>query len=191
MIGLTESAARRSIYSSGLVLFLIVHMPNAKALEVGKGIKGTLTDRLPESFVTGKLQAWARTANVSPKPCPVYWIHENNMDAESEHLPPSPDEKVILYFHGGAYILFSGHPLASNFTTNVGKSIMGAVPSVKRVLSLEYRLSAFPYLEVASEDRNPFPAALMDALQAYWYLVHDLGFKESQIVVVGDSSTLR
>lgn len=100
--------------------------------------------------------------------------------------PPSPDEKVLLFLHGGAYVLLSGHP--SDVVTNVAKGILEAVPSVTRALSLEYRLSTLPNKEIAPGESNPFPAALMDALQGYWYLVRVVGFKESQVVVVGDSA---
>lgn len=57
-------------------------------------------------------------------------------------------------------------------------------PRVTRVFSSAYRLVAtapFP-------PKNAFPAALFDALAAYRYLVHTLGFRPQNIVVAGDSA---
>lgn len=53
-----------------------------------------------------------------------------------------------------------------------------------RAFCLNYRLSsAAPF-----KTENPFPAALVDALAGYRYLVETLGFKATNIVVSGDSA---
>jgi len=51
-------------------------------------------------------------------------------------------------------------------------------------LSVDYRLSAGPPFE----PRNPFPAAVIDAIAAYKYLVCEVGFLPQNITVGGDSA---
>lgn len=53
-----------------------------------------------------------------------------------------------------------------------------------RLLNLEYRLSQGHPLP----QENPFPAALIDAVSGYNYLVNNLGFTASNILVVGESA---
>jgi acetyl esterase/lipase len=56
--------------------------------------------------------------------------------------------------------------------------------AVSRTLSIEYRLSRSAPWPASS----PFPAALLDALSGYQYLVNILGFKPQNIVLAGDSA---
>ena len=51
-------------------------------------------------------------------------------------------------------------------------------------MSVDYRLSAGPPFE----SRNPFPAAVIDAIAAYKYLVCEVGFLPQNITVGGDSA---
>ena len=57
-------------------------------------------------------------------------------------------------------------------------------PQFTRALNIEYRLSQGPPWPV----ENPFPAALIDVIAAYNYLVNVLFFKPSNILVMGDSA---
>ncbi len=52
-----------------------------------------------------------------------------------------------------------------------------------RIFGLEYRLSSAAPLKA----ENPFPASLIDAIAGYRYLVEDIGFHPSRIVLSGDS----
>lgn len=55
---------------------------------------------------------------------------------------------------------------------------------IKRAFGVDYRLSsAAPFLQ-----SNPFPAALIDALSGYFYLVKGLGFEPKNIIVEGISA---
>jgi epsilon-lactone hydrolase len=85
--------------------------------------------------------------------------------------PPLPDEdRVILYFHGGGYVLGG----VENHRGIVAKFVKG---SGVRALLFGYRL--------APEHR--FPAALEDSVAAYsWLLSH--GFSPANIVFAGDSA---
>jgi acetyl esterase/lipase len=79
-------------------------------------------------------------------------------------------DRVILYFHGGGYVIGSpqGH------RTHVAKVVNGSgIPA----LVFDYRLAP----------EHPFPAALEDALSAYRWLL-DQQIKPEHIVFMGDSA---
>lgn len=92
---------------------------------------------------------------------------------------PSPyqngdEQKVLLHFHGGAYVMWEGRPSDVEFSaTTLVKNL-----DVKGLFS-SYRL--------ASNDGGHFPAALQDALTAYQYLL-DQGISAQRIVISGDSA---
>jgi monoterpene epsilon-lactone hydrolase len=85
-------------------------------------------------------------------------------------LPPrAKKDRVILYFHGGGYVIGSSRshrPIVAKFVKGSG---MGA-------LVLDYRLAP----------EHPFPAALDDSLKAYRWLLAE-GVLPSNIVLAGDS----
>jgi acetyl esterase/lipase len=87
------------------------------------------------------------------------------------HTPQAADKgKVILYLHGGAYIM-------GNFATH--RQIVSYIARACSVRTLlpEYRLAP----------EHPFPAAVEDALSAYRELRDD-GYAPGDIVVAGDSA---
>lgn len=62
--------------------------------------------------------------------------------------------------------------------------LMQYIPGEPRLFASEYRISsAAPF-----PSANPFPAALFDAIAGYRYLVKDLGFLPSNIIISGDSA---
>jgi len=92
------------------------------------------------------------------------------------------NEKVAYLLHGGAYTRLSAHP--SDPTAGIARGLLERVDSVHRTFTIEYRLSSTkPYKE-----ENPFPAALLDALTGYNYLVNTLHIPPSDIIVEGDSA---
>ena len=90
--------------------------------------------------------------------------------AEWLKMPGNPDDKAILYFHGGMYTIGSpqGH------RQHVSKFVQGTGINA---LVFDYRLAP----------EHPFPAALDDSLAAYDYLL-EKGFQASNIVMGGDSA---
>jgi len=79
-------------------------------------------------------------------------------------------DKVLLYLHGGAYVLGSRRThrqLVSHMAREAG--ITAVMP--------EYRLAP----------ENPFPAGIDDAVAVYRALL-DLGFKPEDIIISGDSA---
>jgi acetyl esterase/lipase len=108
-------------------------------------------------------------------------MHKKGVDVKID-AAPAPGEKVIYALHGGAYIRLSAHP--SDPTAAIARGLVNTVDSVRRVFSVEYRLSSGKPFQVA----NPFPTALLDALAGYLYLVNEVGFSPSDIIVEGDSA---
>ncbi|MEM7115509.1 MAG: alpha/beta hydrolase [Chloroflexota bacterium] len=80
------------------------------------------------------------------------------------------DERVILYLHGGLYVLGS-----SNTHRDFAYRLSQAAQA--RVLVIDYRLAP----------EHPFPAALEDTLTAYRWLLEN-GIEPQNIAFVGDSS---
>jgi len=83
---------------------------------------------------------------------------------------PDHQARVILFFHGGAFVLGS---------VNSHRELLSRLASVTRcqVLGINYRLAP----------EYPFPTALQDALFAYHWLLQE-GWKPSQIVFGGNSA---
>lgn len=113
--------------------------------------------------------SWANilgTSNgVAVEPCEVRGLN-------AEWLMPknAADGKLLLYLHGGAYIMGSCNThreLASHIASTTGV----------RILLPEYRLAP----------EHPFPAAIDDAVGIYRALIAD-GYAAKDIVIAGDSA---
>ena len=85
---------------------------------------------------------------------------------------PSHTIRVVLYFHGGAFVVGEGRSWSAFPGKNLAENLKA------NVLSLSYRLS--------SNLGCQFPAALQDAVTAYQYLL-DRGNQARDIIVAGDS----
>ena len=86
-------------------------------------------------------------------------------------IPSDPiKDHVILYLHGGGWIL--GSPLSSR---RLNSAIAEATKI--RILSIDYRLAP----------EHPFPTPLEDCVDAYKCLLSD-GFKSDHIIIAGDSA---
>lgn len=120
---------------------------------------------------TGKLQKRI----VEPEwKCPDgYCLSRINMrHFQMEWFAPSEvGEQVVLQLHGGGYVNRLRN-IYRDFAVKYS-GMAGGMP----VLSVDYR--------VAPE--HPYPAALLDAVEAYQWLL-DLGFPGDQIIVAGDSA---
>ena len=85
--------------------------------------------------------------------------------------PPDATGAVLLYLHGGGYVVGSARS-GAGLATALARRV-GAV-----AYSLDYRLAP----------EHPFPAALEDGLAAYRALLDDAGGEAGQVVVAGDSA---
>jgi acetyl esterase/lipase len=97
-------------------------------------------------------------------------VGAGGVPAEWVVAPRSDDASVMLYLHGGGYVL------GSMRTHRVMLSHLSRASGFK-VLGLDYRLAP----------ENPFPAPVEDALAAYRWLLWS-GYDPRKIVLAGDSA---
>ena len=143
-------------------------------------MNGIWVDPVP-SLVIGDLKTYAETASVESIRIPGYWTHKLPSSIEVA-APPQADEKLVYFLHGGGYMKCSAHP--EDITAAIPRGFLKFIESVHRVFAIEYRLSSGEL----STAVNPFPAALLDALAGYNYLVNVIGFAPLDIIICGDSA---
>ena len=97
-------------------------------------------------------------------------VGAGGVPAEWIYAPNAAEDRVLMYLHGGGYMI------GSMRTHRVPLSRLSRA-SGARVLGLDYRLAP----------ENPFPAALQDSLAAYRWLLAQ-GIKPRNIVIGGDSA---
>ncbi|MFF2448071.1 alpha/beta hydrolase [Neobacillus sp. NPDC058068] len=105
-----------------------------------------------------------------PENCLVEPLQIEGIYAEWLSYRDSPDDKVILYLHGGGYGYCS---VQTHRTLAAG---IGKAAGVKVIIPA-YRLAP----------EHPFPAAIEDAVRVYRWLLEQ-GFHSSQIIFAGDSA---
>lgn len=94
----------------------------------------------------------------------------DNVYAEWIRPKQAPEDRVILYFHGGGYTIGS----CSSHRQFVAKFAKGSCMSA---IVFDYGLAP----------ENPYPAALNDSLKVYNWLL-DQGISPSRIAFIGDSA---
>jgi acetyl esterase/lipase len=114
--------------------------------------------------------AFEEMAPTAPADITSQKVNAGGVDAEWVSAPGAASDRVVLYLHGGGYLLGS---------VNTHRDLMGRVSRAARarVLGLNYRLAP----------ENPFPAAVDDALAGYRWLLAQ-GIKPSRVAVAGDSA---
>jgi acetyl esterase/lipase len=105
-----------------------------------------------------------------PRSVSVHSIQAGGVPAEWLEPQTAANDRVVLYLHGGGYVLCSP-------ATHRGLTGQLARDCPARVLSVDYRLAP----------EYPFPAALEDALAAYRWLL-DQGIAPRSIAIGGDSA---
>ena len=97
-------------------------------------------------------------------------VDANGVPAEWSSTPGAAKDRVIMYVHGGGYVIGS---IASHrhLVTELGRA------AGTRTLALDYRLAP----------EHPFPAAVDDALTGYRFLLSQ-GIKPGNIAIAGDSA---
>lgn len=149
---------------------------------MGPDIKLAWAEPVPEALINERMRGWMNAANVKTVRIPGYWTDQGGLERTPAGAPAAPSERVLLSLHGGGYISMSASP--KDVIAPIARGILRHSPTITRCFAPEYRLSrTAPY-----EPANPFPAALLDALAGYLYLVHVVGFAPEQIVLVGDSA---
>ena len=105
-----------------------------------------------------------------PSDVTVQPISANGIKAEWTSTPDADPSNVILYVHGGGYVICSldSH---RHLAAEVGRA------SGARTLALDYRLAP----------EHPFPAAVEDTVAGYRFLL-DSGIQPKRIALAGDSA---
>ena len=101
----------------------------------------------------------------------VQSVSANGVKAEWTSTPDADASSVILYLHGGGYVICS---LQSHrhLIAEIGRA------AGVRTLGLDYRLAP----------EHPFPAPVEDTLAAYRFLLDSSGIKSNRIALAGDSA---
>jgi acetyl esterase/lipase len=156
-------------------------------------------EELEKEDIVGVVAEHAARAGITSIAIPAYWIFKEGVKWSPAYEKAQKDEKVMLYLHGGAFIVRLSSPLHPIFvstffqvgsahpshpTASLVKGTLKYSTSLSRVLSVDYRLSFGP----PPESLNPFPAAIVDAIAAYKYLVCEVGFLPQNVTVGGDSA---
>lgn len=97
-------------------------------------------------------------------------VTAGSVPAEWIAAPGARDDRVVLYLHGGGYVIGSINT-HREMTSRLSRA------AAARCLLIDYRLAP----------ENPFPAAVDDATAAYRWLVAQ-GIEPRRIVVAGDSA---
>ena len=97
-------------------------------------------------------------------------VSAGGVDAEWVCAPNAAADRVVLYLHGGGYVIGS---------VNTHRDLMARISRAAgaKVLGLNYRLAP----------EHPFPAAVDDAVAGYKWLLEQ-SVKPSRIAVAGDSA---
>ncbi|WP_038026701.1 alpha/beta hydrolase [Synechococcus sp. PCC 7336] len=107
-------------------------------------------------------------------PHPTARVNPVNADGVAAELISSPrgnSERVILYLHGGGFVVGSlqtHRRIACDLAEASGVSVM----------SIDYRLAP----------EHPYPAALEDTLTAYHWLTHTRALHPTRVAIAGDSA---
>ncbi|KAH7324217.1 alpha/beta hydrolase fold-3 domain-containing protein [Stachybotrys elegans] len=145
----------------------VIGITETHTLDAGKeGERFEVVQPFPDTDYLGPV---APVAQAKPGAVGGTWYPERFADIKSK--------TVMLHIHGGAFIWGDGRTACSGFLAQ----IMQDQAETDAVFSIQYRLSAY-------EGKNPFPAALQDALTGYLYLVRTLQIPPANIVILGDSS---
>jgi monoterpene epsilon-lactone hydrolase len=117
-----------------------------------------------------KMATMRMEQNPLPTDLQVVKVDADGVFAEWQIVSDAAEDKVMLYFHGGGWVLGSVYDFRS-LTVALGKV------TKMRVLSVNYRLAP----------EHPYPAGLQDCMKAYQWLLRQ-GFKPSNIIIAGDSA---
>lgn len=126
--------------------------------------------RQPDSISARRWFERGAWLNARGKPWRVFNPDDLNGIPALWSIPPSHGQPLIVYFHGGGYVM--GNPrthaaLGANLTRRTGLPV--CLP--------DYRLAP----------EHPFPAAFEDAVQV-WHALLARGHDPAQIVIGGDSA---
>jgi epsilon-lactone hydrolase len=123
----------------------------------------------PLATVRRRLKLIERIVPGPPAGTQTIAIDAGGVDAVCITVPQSHNDRYVLFFHGGGYVVGSA-PLYRDFTWRI------AIAARARVLYFDYRLAP----------EHPFPAAVEDSITVYRWLAGRLDHR--RIAFLGDSA---
>ncbi len=108
--------------------------------------------------------------NPLPDDVSIEELNIEHMNADWVTVPESDDNRVVLYLHGGGYVIGTNTGYRE-FASRMARA------SKAKVLLINYRLAP----------ENPFPAAVDDAVMSYRWLLAQ-GVPANRIMIAGDSA---
>jgi monoterpene epsilon-lactone hydrolase len=124
----------------------------------------------PNTSIESRRAAMERISERVPGDVICEKIDAGGVAAEWVAAPGATPDRVILYLHGGGYVVGS-------IRTHRAMISRIARASDARALAIDYRLAP----------EHPFPAAVEDATAAYRWLLAQ-GYKPGRIIIAGDSA---
>ncbi|KAJ7182673.1 alpha/beta-hydrolase [Mycena crocata] len=172
------------IINAGTQIMLSTSIPAPPSLEkLGESIDETgfvWVQPSPE-LIVGDIQHFAEKNGVTSALTGGFWYGANGQ-GNSVGQRAAAEEKVIFHLHGGGFIMGSGSPSFPPTMTTI-KGFRQHFPQIPRIFALEYRLaSGAPFPSC-----NPFPAALIDVIAGYSYLL-EIGVAPQNVIISGDSA---
>ena len=126
--------------------------------------------RNPNATVAKMREGMERVSERVAKDVVCEGVRAGDVEAEWITPPEAAKDRVILYLHGGGYVMGS-------IATHRATIARIARAAKARALALDYRLAP----------EHPFPAAVDDSVAAYKWLLAQ-GYKPNKIVIAGDSA---
>ncbi|MBT2757264.1 alpha/beta hydrolase [Mesobacillus foraminis] len=147
-------------------------MASPESSAIRKFLKENMTAQKPGQTIEEVRQAFEKFSSVIPvaPDIKVEKVSVEGIPAEWVSAPNADSDMVLLYLHGGAYIMGS-------CSTHRDLAAKLSRASAAKVLVIDYRLAP----------EHPYPAALEDAVTAYRWLISS-GHSPEQIAVGGDSA---
>ncbi len=145
-------------------------MPSIEHEQVVAMIRGSGSlDELPLDDQRALMEA---SAELFPPEPDVFSgpIHAHNVPAEWVSVSASESDRIVLYLHGGGYVMGS---------RNTHRGLAGRIARAAQatVLLPDYRLAP----------EHPFPAAVDDATTCWRWLLSE-GYSPSRMAIAGDSA---
>jgi len=124
----------------------------------------------PDTTVAQMRGAMEKVAERVAKDVTCEQVSAGGVPAEWIVAPGAADDRVILYLHGGGYVMGS---------INTHRAMVARISRAAKAkaIALDYRLAP----------EHPFPAAVEDSTAAYRWLLAQ-GYKPNKIVISGDSA---
>lgn len=167
-----QAIARSIIYNIGHANSTIgrtIPLP----LTAGKeGARWALTDPFTDELYVGPLVSSARI-----RPVEIGGTWYGIAAAPATAASARRYTRVALHLHGGAFVIGDGRQADTGF---LGSTLVTHA-RFEAVFVPQYRLAGYG-------GRDPFPAALQDALTSYLYLIRTLGIRPENVTVSGDSA---